>query len=96
MRSVQLEEFSRRPSEYLESGESLSIERDGVRVGYYLPAQNGQVAHAGLAFPRKDTPEAREAMEQFKQVVQDLLDQTGLTEDELADLLDPKKPFPYD
>jgi hypothetical protein len=96
MRSVKLEEFCDRPGEYLGSGELLSIEQDGVRVGHYLPAQNGRVASTQVAFPRKDSPEAREALEQWRRVVQELREQSGLTEDELADLLDPKKPFPYD
>ncbi len=96
MRSIEVEEFCCRPAELLESGESLSIEREGIRVGCYLPVQNGRGSHDRLTFPRKDTPEAREALERLERTLEAIYAETGMTEDEFADLLDPSKPFPYD
>ena len=34
--------------------------------------------------------------EELSQLLQRVYAETGLTEDEFADLLDPSKPFPYD
>jgi hypothetical protein len=96
MRSVKVEEFCERPAEFLENGESLWIERDGERIGYFVPVQNGRATNGRVEFPRKDTPEAREALERLERTLQAIYAETGLTEDEFANLMDPSKPFPYD
>jgi hypothetical protein len=102
MRSVQLDEFSRRPAEYLESGESLSIERDGRVIGRYVPVSNGtgrEVRTTGtieIAWPRATEEERREALARFDEAVEQVLAESGMTREELADLLDLSRPFPYD
>jgi hypothetical protein len=41
-------------------------------------------------------PESRAIIERLQETLQQIYAETGMTEDEFADLLDPSKPFPYD
>jgi len=98
VRNVDLEEFCHRPSEYLEGGESLSIERGGRVIGRYVPVPNGNTGDGTgreTAAPANDE-ESRRAFGRLARAWAEVRAQTGLTEDELAELLDPSKPFPYD
>lgn len=106
MKRVPADEFAEHAAEYLQSDESLEIERDGQVLGRYVPtphAANG-TAKNGHATNGVDTdvprPPADADFATLSAKLQQTLDavyaETGLTEDELVDLLDPRKPFPYD
>ena len=106
MKRVPADEFAEHAAEYLKSDESLEIERDGQVVGRYLPvphtvngtATNGHDTngHDANRDTRNVDPEKHATMEQLRRTLKAIYDETGLTDDEFADLLDPKKPFPYD
>lgn len=105
MKRVDAREFQEHAEEYLAGDELLEIECDGRPVGHYLPVQLGWKVDV-----RRDTEtvtrqiqdtvrsqrklKAREAVERLEQTVRRVLDETGLTEDELADLFDLSKPLP--
>lgn len=84
MKQVEMEEFAARPERYLRGGEHLEVVHDGRVVGYYLPR------------PRFTPEEKREAMDRLQATIAQVLAETGMTEDELADLFDLTRPFPYD
>ncbi|MBN3896334.1 MAG: hypothetical protein HWQ41_14020 [Nostoc sp. NOS(2021)] len=44
----------------------------------------------------KDSEKKRQVMERFTKAVEQVLAETGMTEDELAGIFDMSKPFPYD
>jgi hypothetical protein len=87
MRHVGVREFRDKATKYLAGDEPLAIERHGKPVGYYLPAP-----------PDSDAPPAsdeafRQSLVRFVDAVQRILDATGMTREELADLLDLTKPM---
>ena len=81
MRHVGVREFRDKATTYLSGNEVLSVEKHGRPIGYYIPA------------PRAGKEERQAAMAQFNVAVQRFLEESGLTEDELADYLDLDKPF---
>ena len=87
MKSVSEREFVEKAGLYIARREQVSIERDGETVGYYLPTKvpNGKV---------RDEKEGQAALESLEATLKRVLDETGMTEDELADALDLSKPFP--
>jgi hypothetical protein len=90
MRRVEAEEFERHPERYLASDEAIQVERDGEVLGVFWP----RVREPALPLPGEVSPDAKEAMRDLEKAVQRVLDETGLTEDELADLFDLNKPLP--
>ena len=103
MRQVPVEEFQDQAFEYLDAQETLAIERNGQLIGHYVPvggetpATNGAAESRGPTItPPTATPdEWRKALEEFDRAIKRMLDETGMTEDELADLFDLNKPFPH-
>ncbi len=81
MKHVDIREFEARPARYLFGKEPVTVERDGHSIGYYLPSRAGQQASR------------KEALDRLGETVERILAETGWTEDEFADLLDPSKPF---
>ena len=108
MKRVPADEFARHAAEYLEGSETVSVEKDREVIGRYVPALNGRTSDLRPAIPQtsngdaveldwsKVDPEARVIIERLQETLQGIYARTGMTEDELVDLLDPKKPFPYD
>jgi hypothetical protein len=90
MLRVKVEEFDKNPAKYLASEEAIQVERDGEVLGVFLP----RVREATLPLPGNVRPDAKEAMHRLEMAVERVLDETGLTEDELADLFDLNKPLP--
>lgn len=66
------------------------------------PPPNGRTANSQVTNgtaqkrPWPVDPQKHAAMEEIARLLQEIYDETGLTEDEFADLMDPSKPFPYD
>ncbi len=81
MRHVGVREFRDKATTYLSGNEIVTVEKHGQPIGYYIPA------------PRASHEERQAALAQFSAAVQRFLEESGLTEDELADLLDLNKPF---
>lgn len=98
MKRVPADEFARHAAEYLEGSEPVSVEKDGEVIGRYVPTPNGHASNSAGSDEerRRRKTESREAFARLRTVLQEIYDETGLTEDEFADLMDPSKPFPYD
>ena len=84
MRNIDVSEFSEHVAEYLYGGQPLAVEQEGRTLGYYLPV------------PRANEDEVREALHRLGETVERILAETGMTEDEFANLFDFNRPFPYD
>jgi hypothetical protein len=108
MKRVLADEFARHAVEYLEGTEAVTVEKDGEVIGRYMPAPNGHLRNGTpsggspvgpeaieLDWSKVD-PESRAIIVRLQSTLQKIYAETGLTEDEFADLLDPSKPFPYD
>lgn len=78
---VGVREFRDRATTYLSGDEVLSVEKHGKPIGYYPPA------------PSASEEKIREDVERLAAAVKRALDETGMTEDELADLFDLNKSF---
>jgi len=88
MKHVGIREFRDHATKYFAGDEIVAIERHGETIGYYMPATNQA--------PELPKISKAEAMEQLGQIVNEMLDRTGLTEDELSRLFDVKQPIPED
>ena len=73
MKTIGVREFRDQASALLASGETLAIERHGRPIGFYVPIK---------AVDRKA---GKEAMDKFGALIEEILEQTGMTEDELAE-----------
>ena len=108
MKRVPADEFAKHVAEYLEGSDTVSVEKDGEVIGRYVPASNGHALNGTQSNRQsangddieldwsKVDPESRAIIQQLQETLQGIYARTGMTEDELVDLLDPKKPFPYD
>jgi hypothetical protein len=98
MKRVPADEFAEHAAEYLEGAEPVSVEKDGAVIGRYVPAPNGHAVHRARSDEerRKNKAELRAHFERLQATLQEIYAETGMTEDEFADLFDTKKPFPYD
>ena len=98
MKRVPAEEFAEHAAEYLEGTEPVSVEKDGEVIGRYVPTPNGHAVNGVVSDEdrRKNKAELRAHFARLQGVLQEIYAETGMTEDEFADLFDTKKPFPYD
>jgi hypothetical protein len=98
MKRVPADEFARHAAEYLAGTEPVSVEKDGEVIGRYVPTPNGHASNGALSTEQrqKNKAELRAHFEHLRGVLQEIYAETGMTEDEFADLFDTKKPFPYD
>jgi hypothetical protein len=91
MKTIDAQEFCDDACRFLASDEVITIERDGEPVGYYLPTANGR---------RDPVPEAErsaaidESLARFEKLMEEILDRTGMTEDEFARYFDLNEPLP--
>jgi hypothetical protein len=84
MKQVATLELKEKVIDYLTGEEPLVILHDGEVVGFYYPKK------------RKKQEELNRKLNRLEQLVKQALAETGMTEDEFADLFDLSKPFPYD
>jgi len=80
-RHVSIKDFEQNPNRYLLSNQPIQIEENGEVIGVYYPKK------------RKSKEELDKLFARFEQATEALLEDSGLTREELADLLDLKKPF---
>ncbi len=79
MRKVGVKEFRDNATKLLAAGETMLIERHGHPVGYFIPVKQAT----------QDT--ARNALEKLEEAAHKLLEETGLSETELADFFSSKQ-----
>ena len=72
MRSVGVREFRDRATQLMTANETLVIERHGDPIGFFVP------------IVARDRQAGREALGQLGELVEDVLNQTGLDEDDLV------------
>lgn len=84
MKRVGVREFKEEATALINAAEPLVIEKHGTPVGFYIP----------LTVKDKTGPEAKAAVERLDAIVADILERTGMTEDEfVAELTgDPQRP----
>jgi len=87
MKRVGVREFRDHATQYLAGDEALVVERYGVPIGYYWPTT------AGLP-SRKGSKEAKEARARLERTIDEILAETGMTEEELARYFDMSLPLP--
>ena len=75
MKSVGIREFRDHATKLIAAGETLAIEKHGEPVGFYVP------------IVAKDREVGIKVLERLDAVVSDLLEQTGLTEDEFVNAI---------
>lgn len=82
MKRVGVREFRDRATRYLAGDEVLAIERHGQPIGFYIPT--GASPAESLA----------QALERLERTVQQVVGETGLSEEELGRLYDLSRPVP--
>ena len=90
MRRVGESEFLERVEYYLLGEEAIAVERNGEIVGYYMPVPQEHVEKVPL--PRRDIEEARLAQERLNRAVEQVLAESGMTEEELSAYFDLNRP----
>lgn len=80
MRHVGVREFRDKATTYLSGNEILTVEKHGQPIGFYIPVRP------------YDEEKTRRALERFNAAIDRLLDESGMTVDELSDFLDLSKP----
>jgi hypothetical protein len=81
MNHVRIDEFQRRVGQFLSAHRAVAIDKDDRTIGLYLPV------------PSANDEEFRQTMSRLETTIQRVLDRTGMTEDELADLFNPNVPL---
>jgi hypothetical protein len=81
MKRVGIREFRDRATQYLAGDEVLAIERHGQPIGFYIPTPS-------------PAPDLAQALERLEQTVRRVVDETGISEEELSRLYDPSRPVP--
>jgi hypothetical protein len=85
VKHVGVREFRDGATGYLKESEPLAVERHGKLIGFYIPVE-----------PKDPDPEARlaEALGRLEAAVSRALEESGMSEDELAEYFDLSKPPP--
>jgi len=79
VRKVGIREFRDNATKLLAAGEAMLIERHGRPVGYFIPVK------------QTDEDETKAALQALGDAVQRAMEESGLSEDELADLFTIKR-----
>ncbi len=81
VRSVGVREFRNNASTYLSGSETIAVNRHGKVIGFYIPLD-------------RDEDEVRRAVARLGAAVGQVLQEAGMAEEELARLLDLRRPMP--
>ena len=84
MRHVGVREFRDRATGLLREAEPIAVERHGKVIGFYIPVES----------KRREEEELKEGLARLDASVKRVLEETGMTEDELGDYFDPSRPAP--
>ncbi len=82
MKQVGIREFRDHATRYLAGDEVLAIERHGQPIGFYIPTNASRAENLA------------EALERLEQTVRRVVNETGLSEEELSRLYDLTQPVP--
>jgi hypothetical protein len=80
MKNVGVREFRDHATKYLAGPEPVAVNRHGRVIGFYIPLERDE--------------EVRRAVAKLGETVEQVLGETGMTEDELAGLFDMRRPLP--
>ena len=81
VKSIGVREFRNNASTYLSGSETIAVNRHGKVIGFYIPLE-------------RDEDEVRRAVAQLGAAVGQVLEETGMTEEELARVFDLRRPMP--
>jgi antitoxin (DNA-binding transcriptional repressor) of toxin-antitoxin stability system len=81
LKEVGVREFRDHATLYLSGSEPIGVTKNGHIIGNYVPL-------------KRDEERVRRAVDRLEQAVNQVLEETGMTEDELADVFDLSKPLP--
>jgi hypothetical protein len=81
MKNIGVREFRDHATRYLAGPEPIAVSRHGKVIGFYIPLQ-------------RDEDEVRHAVAQLGKAVEQVLDETGISEDELGSIFDTRRSFP--
>ena len=81
LKSVGVREFRNNASTYLSGPDPVAVSRHGKVIGFYIPLE-------------RDDDEVRRAVAKLGATVEKVLEESGLSEEELAHLLDLRRPMP--
>jgi antitoxin (DNA-binding transcriptional repressor) of toxin-antitoxin stability system len=81
MKNVGVREFRDHATSFLSAGEPLAVSKHGRVIGFYIPVE-------------RDHDEVKTALARLGEVVEDVLKQSGMSEEEFAQLFDLRRPLP--
>ncbi len=81
LKHVGVREFRDHATTYLSGSDPIAVSQHGRVIGFYIPLE-------------RDEDEMRRALDRFGNAVNQILQETDMTEDELADLFDLRKNLP--
>ena len=81
VKSIGVREFRNNASTYLSGSETIAVNRHGKVIGFYIPLE-------------RDEDEVRRAVARLGAAVGQVLEETGMTEEELARVFDLRQPMP--
>ncbi len=84
VRHVGVREFRDRATGLLKEAEPIAVERHGKVIGFYIPVESKKEKEEDL----------KEALARLDASVKRVLEETGMTEDELAAYFDLSRPAP--
>lgn len=80
MKNVGVREFRDHATTYLSGTDAVAVSKHGQVIGFYIPIE-------------RSADEARRAVVQLGAAVERVLEETGMSEDELSRLLDLRRPL---
>jgi len=81
MKSVGVREFRDHATTYLSGTDPVAVSKHGQVIGFYIPLE-------------RDEDEVRRAVVKLGEAVEQVLQETGMNEEELARLFDLRRPLP--
>jgi antitoxin (DNA-binding transcriptional repressor) of toxin-antitoxin stability system len=81
VKSIGVREFRDHATTYLSGADPVAVSKHGHVIGFYIPVE-------------RDEDEARRAVARLGEAVEQVLQQTGMSEEELAGLLDLRRALP--
>lgn len=84
VKHVGIKEFRDRATSYFKESEPIAVERHGRLIGFYIPVESKRASEA----------ERKAMIDRLEASVARALEESGMTEDELADYFDLSKPPP--
>ena len=81
LKSVGVREFRNNASTYLSGSETIAVNRHGKVIGFYIPLE-------------RDEDEVRRAVAKLGATVEKVLEESGMSEEELGQLFDLRRPMP--